>query len=521
LTRAVERSYELPFCQLLTAEGHQIIHLSRHGSYEEGKDIISIAPDGTPCAFQLKDEKITLKFWESELNQIRRLVEVPIRHPSIDATLPRRVFLVTSKQLDEEVRFEIEGRNLQWQQYHYPKLETIVRGQLLTRFTSITTNLWPIQQLLSEKTLLEFFLSKGDDCLDKAKLANFITSLLPIWEEQANPTEISRLLPGVALVVSYALSPYVERKNHVAIAEGWLVFAASLIALVTKYQVETPKWKQTFDVALFGIEEALHALCEELKTRSTLVQGHALADTPFYRGRTTWIIGLVSAFALWKLQNNPTSRLDEWYQEFVESHKKYMELWGEGAIPQYLAMIWFLRKTVSTQEPAHWLKALLEAICNFNAIENINGLANPYMSLEEVIAERNELSEHSNRERYAGRSYTLETLLHLYVRRNYKQSVTRLWRRITKVEFAEFIPDEVWQTALWHCADCGILEITVPKLTQSWSELRETAATLDVSFIPPLFQENPALLLFFIIAYPHRLNKNIGKFLDNSFRRTF
>ena len=50
----VERSYQAPFCQMLAADGHLVVHSTRHAAIEFGKDIITIGRDGVPCAFQLK-----------------------------------------------------------------------------------------------------------------------------------------------------------------------------------------------------------------------------------------------------------------------------------------------------------------------------------------------------------------------------------------------------------------------------------------------------------------------------------
>jgi hypothetical protein len=44
--------------------------------------------------------------------------------------------------------------------------------------------------------------------------------------------------------------------------------------------------------------------------------------------------------------------------------------------------------------------------------------------------------------------------------------------------------------------------------------LKEQAGKTDVSIIPRLFQQQPELLLVFIIVYPHRLIKDVAKFLD-------
>jgi hypothetical protein len=54
LDSASERSYQPAFVQILVSDGHRVLHSTRHSPIEFGKDVISIAPDGVPCAFQLK-----------------------------------------------------------------------------------------------------------------------------------------------------------------------------------------------------------------------------------------------------------------------------------------------------------------------------------------------------------------------------------------------------------------------------------------------------------------------------------
>ena len=154
-----EKSFQIPFCQLLTGEGLQVVHMSRHGPAEAGKDILAIDLDGTPCAFQLKGSagKISQREWAKYVDQVVRLVEIPIIHPSIDEKKPRKVFFVTNGELDEEVRLEINDRNREWERRRYPPLTTIVKGELLTRFLRLHDNLWP-KELVAYKDLLELYL---------------------------------------------------------------------------------------------------------------------------------------------------------------------------------------------------------------------------------------------------------------------------------------------------------------------------------------------------------------------------
>ena len=59
LDNATERAYQTPFCQMLVARGHKVIHNTRHAPTEFGKDVITVDPDGRVCAFQLKGNPST------------------------------------------------------------------------------------------------------------------------------------------------------------------------------------------------------------------------------------------------------------------------------------------------------------------------------------------------------------------------------------------------------------------------------------------------------------------------------
>jgi hypothetical protein len=116
--------------------------MSRHGPFEAGKDILAVDPNGTPCAFQLKGStrKISQKEWAKSVEQVVRLVETPIVHPSIDEKKPRKVFFVTNGELDEEVRLEISERNRDWERRGLPALATVVKGELLARFLTVSSH---------------------------------------------------------------------------------------------------------------------------------------------------------------------------------------------------------------------------------------------------------------------------------------------------------------------------------------------------------------------------------------------
>ena len=137
LASATERSFQTPFCHTLTNKGMTVLHLTRHGEMEIGKDVIAVDRQGTPHAYQLKTPsgpRITMSEWRKDIAaQVFDLVTTAVIHPSLPETQPHRSFLVTNKGIDESVMRAIADLNRRWAgvgQGHL-KLETIVGGELL------------------------------------------------------------------------------------------------------------------------------------------------------------------------------------------------------------------------------------------------------------------------------------------------------------------------------------------------------------------------------------------------------
>jgi hypothetical protein len=521
LINTSERSMEVPFCQLLAGEGYRVVHLSRHGEMEQGKDILAIDPQGTPCAFQLKNasgKKITQGDWENIKAQIDRLVELPIRHPSVEEGVKHRAFLVVNGELDEPVRVEIVDRNKVWKQKDYPELETILLGELQHRFNHLQSNFWPVE-LNDVKALLELFLANGKAYLNKPKFSGFLRSNLPIGKQGVAKAECKRALASAAVFTSYALQPHQQEHNYVAEIEGWVLYSSYLLALAEQQHLEQEYWKGSFEISEFAIWQALRDLAVELSTHDQIVEGEILVDGPFYRPRITWLCGLLAAFGLWRLSKDDREEIDGSIAEFVKSNRAKLLLWGEAAIPQFLSTIWFLRKILPTSEPDQILASLISGITKLSLSGGV-GIPDPYHDLEEVVRTNLGMQEGGWQETFRGRSYSLESLVQLYTRRNWRQQMRLFWPEISRLETSTFMPREIWQYYLWHCKE-GDLVTTRPNMTQSWSELRNNSARIDRAKFPSLIQEYPWLLLLFIISCPHRLTADVAKFLDNKFSKSW
>lgn len=514
LTKVNEKSFQVPFCQMLIGEGYKVIHLSRHGSFEEGKDVLAISPEGTPCAFQLKGSdsgKITQKEWGKYHDQIVRLIETPINHPSIDKLKKREVFFVTNGELEEEVRVEITNQNSDRKSRSLPELQTIVKGELINRFIKIHTNLWPLQ-LESEKELLELYLSDGTGYLNKAKFAGFIEDLLM---KNIGRKEIigQRILASASIFASYALLPFALVGNHVALIEGWTIYLSCLIAYVEKNRLNKKHWLNSAKIAEDEIEFILSELCKELKSIKHFVAGNPLVDAPFYRGRLTWLLGYVSSYFLLKKQQNSEIIDEVWFSEFIFSNQSSLLLWGEAATPQLLAVYWALKALKYNNLADRLLFAMFKGVLEKTTHE---GIPDPYHNLGEIVLSASGLTDNILNEHFAGRTYSLESFLQLLTKQEYRGILEENWKIITHLQFVNFEPEKTWQFCKWSCEN-GTFHEVVPKSPQSWQELVDTTKIINIKRIPTYFQKKTALLLILLIVYPHRLFPDAVKHLDNSF----
>jgi hypothetical protein len=206
----------------------------------------------------------------------------------------------------------------------------------------------------------------------------------------------------------------------------------------------------------------------------------------------------------------------------VLEHLRYAWLWSEAAVPCFLAVFWLLRKANPTRVPDFFLLKVLGAVCYFNAPDSKNALPSPYYSIQEVLESivgfPESRPESLITDDFDGESWTLESLLHLYVRQDWKKPVKLLWPRITHIGFQEFEPRRAWQFFKWH-NEVGTTITSLPPLTKDWMALKAEAADDSDDYVPRLLRDHPPLVLLFLLVMPHRLRPGIVRWLSSQFRR--
>ena len=521
LDKATERSFQQPYCYMLSADGHTIVHSTRHSAMELGKDIITIDPDGIPCAFQLKTGNISLAKWQNEVSrQIDDLVVGKIPDSLVNSPKHHRSYLVTNGRVEEEVSRAIDDRNRTWASLIHSDchLKTIVRGQLLERATELGTELWP-SELSDTKTLLEMFLESGESVLPKERLASLFEATVPLKlldsGKEPSKSHCARSIASAGLLCAIVTSNFSEKNNHVAEIEAWTLYIAYVLAVAERWGIPVKTYKNELEIiAKPSIYNSLANLCDEIKERDNLIEGDPFADSYVYRVRVTWLLGLMSIYALWRRGGEmEKDETDDFLREFCKEKQHLLELWGEAAVPQFLAFFWYFRKVNATMAPDVFLYHLIAAICQRNGPNSKTFLANPYYETEDILPYLLGIAEEPLAETFTGNSYALEGLVHLFIRRNWKQTMKDIWPGVSKLASISFKPKNSWDFYRWRNKDGKRWDV-YPEPTQQWDELKALSFESEGACIPPTIKNDPILLLLFLCVYPHRMNAEIMRWLD-------
>lgn len=520
LISASEKTFQIPFCQVLTHQGYTVVHMTRHCSMEMGKDIIAIAPDGTPTAFQLKatgNKKISKDDWRRELlPQIEELVTQSIDHPAIDSKKPHHPILVINGEIEEEAQNAIRQYNESLRRARkIPKvgrLEVKVRGQVLKMFLELDKNLLP-SELKDEKSLLELYLMEGNEVFPKGKFAGILESLLPLTDSKTKGPAQVRAMTAAAIVTALALSSFSKESNHVAAFEAWTIFCCHILCLAEKRRLPKKQWEPVFRLGCQAIQESLEGLSDELSSTTRYVVGDPIADVPFYRIRITHLVGLMALLGLW---SEDYGRDNENEKRFVSEHLSTMFLWGEYAVPQFLASYFLLSRFDATLKSAGLLGSILVGIAKLtNDGHARHGLPGPEVEPEEFVLDTLIRGESERKNTHHRGSFTIEGLLHLYVRHNLKQTMKTLWPSISMVQQKSFKPSDNADYYRWRVEN-GHEHSVFPRPMQSWAALRRDAEEHNGQDLPELIKKYPMFYLAFLIVCPHRFSASGVRWLDKT-----
>jgi hypothetical protein len=519
-----ERALQVAFCQMLVNDGHTIIHSSRHAPIEHGKDIITRNAEGIICAFQLKalkGRKLKKRELSEMLPQLTELVMAKIEHPSIRAEAWHNSYLVINAEFEEEASDLLTKINEGWIQQGMPQsqLSTIVFGELYAKAKQLADNMLP-SNLLLFKSLLELYLSAGDGMPEKDKYSALLRQCLPMLNADGtgvSAVECSRAIRSAALLNAIALSPYTSKNNYYAEIEVWLLYLAHIMAVAEKYGLNDDAWIANYSIIEEHIYNLLKAIVDEVKDREFMTAGDYLSDQMFYRIRVTLLCSVVAIFHLWSIILKKDITVDDYYRvcrDYIEKYRNKMQLWGEAAVPQFMSTYWYLKHVDATRTPDAMIANVLENILKVNNPGSNAGMPNPYYDAERIHLAALGIPGYDIEDDFRQHSYTAEGLMHIFVRRNWKNHMKGLWSDYSKIMACSLRPDELWQTYLWRTEKWGENINVWPKRTKDWQELKAEAMESSGKNIPSLLKRFPHILLLFIIVCPHRCTSESVRWLD-------
>jgi hypothetical protein len=496
---------------------------------ELGKDVIAIDPDGVPCAYQLKTpsgKRLSLHEWTNGINQqVYNLVTLKSVHTSLPPHKHHRSFLVTNRGIEEEVMRAIKDLNQQWADSGSPhlKLETIVGGEIYQDAIKLGTNLWPLD-LVQVRTLLELFLHDGLDQLPREKLANLLETTMGLKEENKTSTraESIRACSSGAVLCALATKSFSEKNNHFAQIEAWVMYLVHVLAVCERRKIKRSLLKGPFNVGLSALRNAIANLVDDLMKRTHIEEGDFSLDKPFQGVRLTYLLAILSIHVLWSRSEGTCDQATETFaRAFSKKYRDQMDLWGEGAVPLILAFYWYWRTYDASPEAHAILVKMIHTICHNNSSDEdekenqTEPIPNPYYCAVDVLTKRFGFPDAMGNDDFLGSSYSLEALVHLFVRQNWRQPAKLFWPAVTKIWFHRFDPRDKWRLFLWKTGK-GTHWSVHPKLNHTWKALSAEASECKGKSVPASIRDIPHLFMLFLCVYPHRLNAENVRWLDSA-----
>lgn len=511
LTSASERSFQLALVQLLIAEGHEIIHVSTHGAGEHGKDIISKDGDGRYHAYQLKvTDAVDLPkgAWRDMREEVYEVSEVRIEHPSVIPGSEHTGWFVINSGLTPDVSAEIETRNREYRDKGMRELRTILKGEVRTRLLKEFASLLP-EEPAEFQQFLSLYLANGNAPLDKAKFAKLVASALP-EAGQISKKEERRRIAGATLLSLYALHPYIRQQNHVAVIDGLVIVAASILRWVALRGVQDKTWQDSFTILMDVLDDVFTDLEKEVLAREDVfVEGQPLVDEPYYRYRITKLLGYLAGWQVFRFLRKGQPPNGTAIGHILQAKDSKLLLWGETAVPQFLMLGWF-RECIAQAVSGEHLLTLLQAIVEKNDPSSDDGLPSPYYSETQVLETKLMLAPPFD-ETFVGRSFTLRSVVDVLVRRENREPLSTIWKQLSQIYCVEFTPSKLHDYLAWH-VEKGRENARFFEVPQGWTKLKEEADRLHE--LPKVIDENRFFLPLFLLVYPHRLCPRTAGALD-------
>ena len=514
-----ELGYQIPFCEVLLTEKYSVLHVSKHGRGEHGKDVIARDQNGQLFAYQLKQGDITLNDWREMRGEVEELVRLPVSTtlPTLSTPQSHTPVLVTNGELRGDAATSIQSFAAQWQRDGAQLLQVKQKHELLNQFICAHGSYLPTD-LQDFRKFVELYVSNPHDRIPRKEFSEFLTKLIGPSVASGRGKKTRRAIESMMLIGSYVIEAYERANNYIAAAEGWTIIACAVFQIVERERLPTKAYEQSLNLLWLGLNRTLKGLRAELLNRKHFVEPHfILGETDFVRGvRTLITLGWVAADLLTsEVAGDGDSDKPETLK-LVKQVLPTLAVTGEADWPYILCLSLFLEKSFGSMFGDGLLQSWVRSIIllNKNQEDEDGGMPPPYWLQEKVLRLRYELLPPYKKERFTGHSYTIQSALDMLVRRMCRQFVATNWKSASRLSFCDYVPDAKSDWFVWRTQK-GDLRMTISQQPASWSTWRKRAAEVSVQSIPAVLLRHPHWILPFVLTYPHRLTTSMSAVIDS------
>ena len=513
LTKTKERSFQLPYCQVLLSQGHSVIYISTHGLMEQGKDMITIGPDSEPCAYQLKTGDIGTNEWRAIRGEIEELIQLPIVHSSVDKNKIHRAYLVTNGEITDPVRIQISEMNEDnvRKDRKYAYLEIINGQKLLAEFIDAQGVFLP-KEIADFDLFLKTYLSDGTDFLHKEQFFSLVDRCF-FSEFPKNKKERLDAISSSIILIAYALLPYQQANNHFALFQAWTSLSACIIRYASRAELSNAETKASLSIVRAEIERHLENLAEEALSKKDFLEGSLLGDGgAMYAARTTMILGSICLHELLRRLKDASYAPDLRITSKLQENIKYLWFWGDSAFPYFFSVIRYLEVCEHGPMAEQILEDLLKQVVR-SVSRDGEGLPGPYNEVSQILEHGMGSDDYDFESAdFTGESFSLESLVFMAARRGKRQLIGSQWKSISHIMFSEFQPQNEIDWFTWRTEN-GDNHWRPPGEQQSWKVLVDNAA--DISACPQVIKENPDICFAFLFVAPQRGTSAVYRYLDS------
>jgi hypothetical protein len=509
LIKAKELTYTVPFAQLLALRGYRILHISKGGSVEQGKDIIAIDREGEVHCYQLKCGNIGTTQWRAIKTEVDELVQIPPKHPSLPADVKTwHSYLVTNGMLNNTSARTIDDYSKEMAGKGFSKLQTILKDELVEDFTNFYGSFFP-----DTPEELRVFLGidnqPGDYTLSNQEYKLYFEQYFSGIASKSKQKKLEAINASV-IICSYLLTNKYAADSHTEIIKAWTLLLVTIYEYANRQGIKDKDIADTEQLIFDALELAYRQLIDEVaQNRTQLVDSkYDLLSEPFmvHKIRCTELLGLITAYFNYYILCNvepycPEGLVDKLV--FMSSNKAVL---GEGYVPFLLNYVVFLLRVNKGAQAIAELSGLLSGLLSTHG-RNQPGTPSPYYSLVEAAEIALDLEDSPVKESFEGRSYTLWSIVLLLARLNQRKLLEHHWRLISYISCEELVPEDKNKLLGWRCEE-GVMEDKFPAAEQSWKLLVEEATSEYSDNLPEPLQSRKYFIPLWLNVMPHRLTKS-------------